>query len=48
MLPGSVPSFHLTQVLRESLQDIEHLERIVKHVDVVNSREFNAMRSCSS
>jgi hypothetical protein len=36
-LRGSVPSFHLKQLLQELLRGIEHVAQITNRVDVVNS-----------
>jgi hypothetical protein len=37
ILCGCVPSFYLKQVLQELMRDIDHVEQIVNHVDVINS-----------
>jgi hypothetical protein len=34
---GYVPSFYLKQVLQELMRDIDQVEQIVNHVDVINA-----------
>ncbi len=36
-LRGCVPSFYLKQVLQELMQDVDQVEQVANHVDVVNS-----------
>lgn len=43
-LNGSVPTFHMKQILQTLLRDTEHVSRIVNDVDVVSSTGLSSVR----
>ena len=42
-LHGCVPSFYLKQVLQEMMRDIDGVERVANHVDVVSATGLSSL-----
>lgn len=44
-LEGAVQTFYLKQVLQELMRDVDDVEQIVNHVDVVNPTGLSSVKS---
>jgi hypothetical protein len=47
-LEGRVPTFHLKQILQTMLLDVELVQRIANHVDVVSATGLSSQREVGS